>query len=67
MEDEEYPWILENQNRTSKTRSLDTLTVTYIDIWQNTTKGQKEERIPESVTNIDTKDILPKTIEQDRR
>jgi len=33
MEDEEYPWILENKNRTSKTRSLDTLTVTYIDIW----------------------------------
>ena len=67
MEDEEYPWILENQKRTSKTRSLDTLTVTYIDIWQKTTKGQKEERIPESVTNIDTKDILPKTIEQDKR
>jgi len=67
MEDKEYPWILENQKRTSKTRSLDTLTVTYIDIWQNTTKGQKEERIPESVTNIDIKDILPKTIEQDRR
>ena len=67
MEDEEYPWILENQKITSKTRSLDTLTVTYIDIWQKTTKGQKEERIPESVTNIDTKDILPKTIEQDRR
>ena len=67
MEDEEYLWILENQKRTSKTRILDTLTVTYIDIWQKTTKGQKEERIPESVTNIDTKDILPKTIEQDRR
>ena len=63
MEDEEYLWILENQKRTSKTRSLDTLTVTYIDIWQKTTKGQKEERIPESVTNIDTKDILPKTTE----
>ena len=63
MEDEEYPWILENQKITSKTRSLDTLTVTYIDIWQKTTKGQKEERIPESVTNIDTKDILPKTTE----
>ena len=51
MEDKDYLWILGNQRRTSRIKSLNVSIAIYMDIWQKIAKGHRKRRTTGSAIN----------------
>jgi len=67
MENENYPWILEIQKRTSRMGSLDVSITIYINIWQEIAEGQRKRIIIRSSISTNKQDTLLRTTKQNKR
>ena len=67
MEDEDNPWTLGSQTRTSRTGSQSASIVTNTDTWQRNADQKRRNEKYKHVSNATRKDTLPRIVKEIRQ
>jgi len=66
-EEEDNPWTLESQTKTSRTGSQSASIVTNMDTWQKNADWKRRNEKHEHVSNATRKNTLPRIIKENRQ
>jgi len=64
MEDEDNPWILGSQTRTSRMGSQSASIVTNMDTWQRNADWKRRNEKHKHVSNATRRDTLPRIVKE---
>ena len=67
MEDEDNPWTLGSQTRTSRTGSQSASIVTNMDTWQRNANWKRRNEKHKHVSNVTRKDTSPRIVKENRQ